>query len=116
MSDKTRASWISRQLRGENQPTTDTASQRPDKMMASAISDKLKAGPQPSDQPTPGDTTDPSQTSDTPDIEQEARDRLDADVLAAADDSTAEGHVWAARLLKATIAIVTLERARPAGV
>src|SRR5450759_1935775 len=44
---------------GTNKPMVDTASQRPDVARLAAIKAKLGAGPTaPSDQPTPGDTTD----------------------------------------------------------
>jgi hypothetical protein len=107
-------SWISRQLRGENQPTTDTASQRPDKMMASAISDKLQAGPQaPSDTLTPGDAVD-QPTNDAASIEAEARDKLDQldpEIGVAIDDDADPLHAVAVRLLAAYVALEKIKAA-----
>ena len=75
------------------------------------MSDLLAGKPAATDTLTPGDQTD-TPANDAASIEEEARSRLDADALAGVD----EGNPWAIRLLKATIKLVEIERARPAGV
>ena len=112
MSDKTRAAWISDKLHGRpvSTPPGDPVPQG--QALKDHIASRLAAGPQPiTDQLTPGDAVD-QQANDAASIEEEARSRLDADALAGVD----EGNPWAKRLLAATIKLVEIERARPAGV
>jgi len=85
---------------------------RPGQKMRDFVQGKMAGGP---DVPTPGDNPDAAMTG-AESAEDEARSRLDADVLAAAEDASDPGHPWALRLLAATIKLVEIERARPEGV
>jgi hypothetical protein len=84
---------------------------RPGAKMRAYVTGRMAGQPM-TDPLTAGDTTDAPTTGDAQSIEDEARSRLDADVLAGVD----EGNPWAIRLLKATIKLVEIERARPEGV
>jgi len=113
MTSKTTA-WIGAKLRGENPATPpDTASQRPDKMMAAAIGDKLKAGPR-----APGDAVDQQandQNAQTAEEEARAKlDELDPEIIVAIDDPADPSHATAVRLLAAYVALVTIGRKKAA--
>jgi hypothetical protein len=116
-TDKAR-DYIHQKLSGGNPPTPPGEPDNRDKLMAAGLSAKLRgeqitADPAeglrpwaPTDAGAPSDPTDASGQS----AEEEARSRLEQDVLDAVDNPDDELHAVAVRLLTAYTALVTLER------
>jgi hypothetical protein len=108
--------YISQKLSGQpTEPVPSTSLNRPTGTPSplgaaarSAVAGQAPVAPDDIDQQEPAEDT-----TDTGTAEDEARSKLDQDVLAAIDDETDPGHAAAVRLLKAYTQLVEIERRQP---